>query len=408
MWAGLLLLPCRPWQNREIRETERNGKGERLEDVTVLIPARNEAEVIGRTIASVAAQGEDLTILLIDDCSMDGTADHARQAAGDALRILPGKPLPDGWGGKLWALEQARRLVDTPMTLLLDADIELDPGILRTLRAAMRKEGLGLLSLMAMPPMGTFGEKLLMPAFVYFFKLLYPFALANKPSSNIAAAAGGFILLETRLLEEMGGFETMRDAVIDDCDLARRVKSSGNRIWVGLSRSVRSVRPYGSLRDIGNMVARTAYTQLRYSPALLVLCTLAMGAAFWVPVVALFSTIAIVPYLAAGAMLAMVLSYLPTLRYYGRSRMWALCLPMIAMFYLFMTWTSAIRYFRGERTRWKGRVYDGSMAIRNTFPHDPGIRDRTRDGTGGMKSPWFSRKPERKGTSLNNGRSDRP
>jgi hopene-associated glycosyltransferase HpnB len=387
MWMGLLLLPWRPWRNREIRETEGNSNEERLGDVTVLIPARNEAEVIGRTIASVVVQGPDLTILLIDDCSTDGTAGHARQAAGDTLHILPGKPLPDGWGGKLWALEQGRRLIDTPMTLLLDADIELDSGILRTMHAAMRKEGLAFMSLMAMPPMGTFREKLLMPAFVYFFKLLYPFALANKPSSNIAAAAGGFILMETRLLEEMGGFETMKDAVIDDCELARRVKSSGNRIWVGLTRSVRSVRPYGSLRDIGNMVARTAFTQLRYSPALLALCTLAMGVAFWVPIIALFSPNAAVPSLAAGVILAMVLSYLPTLRYYGRSRIWALCLPLIATFYLFMTWSSAIRFFRGERTRWKGRVYDGSMAMRSALPHDPGRRNRTRDGTDGMKSP---------------------
>jgi len=365
MWVGLLLLPWSPWRNRETRETEGNGKGERLGDVTVLIPARNEAEGIGRTVASVAAQGPDLNIVLIDDCSTDGTADHARQAAGERLRIMTGKPLPGGWGGKLWALEQGRRLVETPMTLLLDADIELAPGILRTLRAAMRKEDLSFLSLMAMPPMETFREKLLMPAFVYFFKLLYPFALANKPSSNIAAAAGGFILLETRLLEEMGGFETMKDAVIDDCELARRVKSSGNRTWVGLTRSVRSVRPYGSLREIGNMVARTAYTQLRYSPALLVLCTLAMGVAFWVPIVAILSTNAATVWLAAGAMLAMILSYLPILRFYGRSRIWSLCLPMVATFYLFMTWTSAIRFLRGERTRWKGRIYGGSMELRN-------------------------------------------
>jgi hopene-associated glycosyltransferase HpnB len=364
MWVGLLLLPWQSWRNREVREAEGNAKKESLGDITVLIPARNEAEVIGRTMASVAAQGTDLKILLIDDCSTDGTADLARQAAGDSLRILPGKPLPGGWVGKLWALEQGRSLVDTQKTLLLDADIELAPGILPALRAAMRREDLAFVSLMAMPPMGTFREKLLMPAFVYFFKLLYPFALANRPSSNVAAAAGGCILLETRLFEEFGGFETMKDAVIDDCELARRVKSTGNRIWVGLSRSVRSLRPYGSLREIGNMVARTAYTQLRYSKALLALCTLAIGAAFWVPIVAIFSTNSAAAWLAAGAILIMVLSYLPTLGFYGRSPIWALCLPMIATFYLFMTWTSAVRFFRGERTRWKGRVYDGSMGMR--------------------------------------------
>lgn len=370
MWLGVLLPPWRPWSSREFLEAGESAAEEGLGEITVLIPARNEAEVIGRTMASVAAQGADLKIVLVDDGSTDGTAALARRAAGENLRILPGRPLPGGWGGKLWALEQGRRGVDTPLLLLLDADVELAPGVLRALRAAMRREGAAFLSLMAMPPMGNFREKLLMPAFVYFFKLLYPFALANRPSSNVAAAAGGCILLETRLLEEIGGFEGMKDAVIDDCVLARRVKSSGARTWIGLTRSVRSVRPTAGLREIGNMVARTAYTQLRCSVAWLALCTLAMGMAFWAPVASLASTDAAVKWASAGALAAMAAAYMPTLRFYGRSRAWALAMPAIGTLFLAMTWNSAIRFWRGERTRWKGRVYDRAMDSRGASRPD--------------------------------------
>jgi hopene-associated glycosyltransferase HpnB len=371
IWLVTALSPSRPWSTREVLEAEDLPFGEdNLQDITVLIPARNEAEVIPRTLPSVAAQGPDLRILLVDDGSTDETVRRAGEAAGRQLRILPGEPLPDGWGGKLWALEQGRKQITTPLTLLLDADIALSPGIVTALRGRMRRKGVSLISLMAAPSLQSFWERLLMPAFVYFFKFLYPFRLANSPASKIAAAAGGCILMETRLFEEIGGFESLRDALIDDCELARRVKWTGRSTWIGLSHSVRSVRPYKGLAEIWNMVARTAFTQLRYSVALLSLCSLAMVLAFGVPPAALALGLALgstpASFLSAATWLTMAATYRPTLRFYGRSWAWSLCLPFIATLYLAMTWTSSMRYWMGERSRWKERVYDTDMAFKGS------------------------------------------
>ncbi len=366
MWAGLALAPWRPWSAREALDAEGpDARDERLADVTVLVPARNEAGTVARTLPAVAAQGEDLRILLVDDGSTDATAERAREAAGERVRVLRGEPLPDGWGGKLWALEQGRRRVTTPLTLLLDADIAPAPGIVAALARKMRQERAAFVSLMAAPPLGSFWEKLLMPAFVYFFKILYPFRLANTASSRVAAAAGGCILLETRLFGEIGGLGSIRDALIDDCALARKVKEAGGRTWVGLTRSVRSVRPYEGLGEIWNMVARTAFTQLRYSAGLLALCTLAMALAFWAPLAGLAAGAPAVRWLSAGTLAAMALLYVPTLRFYGRSWAWSLAMPLIATLYLAMTWTSALRYWRGERSRWKGRVYGEDMGLKD-------------------------------------------
>ncbi len=366
MWLGLALLPWRPWSTREALDAGDPGRAdESLGDVTVLVPARNEAETVARTLPAVAAQGRDLRILLVDDGSTDGTALRAREAAGERVEILRGEPLPRGWGGKLWALEQGRRRVTTPLTLLLDADVAPAPGIVAALRRKMRRERAAFVSLMAAPPLGGFWERLLMPAFVYFFKILYPFGLANAPSSRVAAAAGGCILMETRLFEEIGGLESIRDALIDDCALARRVKEAGGGTWIGLTRSVESVRPYKALGDIWNMVARTAFTQLRYSAGLLALCTLAMLLAFFAPVAALAAGPPAARWLSAGALAAAALLYRPTLRFYGRSWAWSLGMPLIAALFLAMTWTSALRCFRGERSRWKGRVYGGNMALKD-------------------------------------------
>lgn len=366
MWLGLALLPWRPWSAREALDAGGSPPAdEGLGDVTVLVPARNEAETVARTLPAVAAQGRGLRILLVDDGSTDGTARRAREAAGERVRVLRGEPLPEGWSGKLWALEQGRGRVSTPLTLLLDADIAPAPGIVAALRRKMRQERVAFVSLMARPSLGTFWEKLLMPAFVYFFKLLYPFRLANAPSSKVAAAAGGCILMETRLFGEIGGLGSIRDALIDDCALARRVKETGRGTWIGLTRSVESVRPYKGLADIWNMVARTAFTQLGYSAAMLGLCTLAMLLAFFAPVAALAAGPPAARWLSAGTLAATALLYLPTLRFYGRSWAWALGMPLIAALFLAMTWTSALRYWRGERSRWKGRVYGGDMALRD-------------------------------------------
>ncbi len=357
-WVGFALLPWRPWRNQEVLDAMERAEGNgSLGEITVLIPARNEAEVIQQVLQSLIQQGPGLSIVLIDDSSEDATVEGARQIAIQNLRIIRSAPLPSGWSGKLWALEQGRQKVTTPYTLLLDADIELAPGMIKALREKMHWEGIPFISLMAVPSMSGSWEKLLMPAFVYFFKVLYPFRRVNSHDSSVAAAAGGCILLENRLLDQIGGFESIKSTVIDDCALAQRVKSRGFKIWLGLTHSVKSVRGYKHLKEIWNMVARTAFAQLRCSVALLTLCTLVMVLAYWVPVIMFASSNALIRYLSLSSFIIMFLTYMPILRFYHRSRTWALCLPLIAALFLAMTWTSAIRYWRGERTRWKGRVY---------------------------------------------------
>ena len=205
-----------------------------LDEITVLIPARNEAEVIQRTLQSVIEQGPGLRIVLIDDNSEDATVEKTRQMRISDLRIIRSAPLPPGWSGKLWALEQGRLQVTTPYTLLLDADIELARGIVKTLREKMDREGIPFVSLMAMPSMSGSWEKLLMPAFVHFFKVLYPFGRVNSHRTRVAAAAGGCILMETRMLDQIGGFESIKSAVIDDCALARPSQVTGIQNLVGV------------------------------------------------------------------------------------------------------------------------------------------------------------------------------
>jgi hopene-associated glycosyltransferase HpnB len=358
-WIGFALLPWRPWCNQEVLDAiERADDNEGLGEVTVLIPARNEVEVIEQALRSVVEQGSGLKVILVDDSSEDGTVEKARQITIQNLRIIQTAPLPVGWSGKLWALEQGRQNVTTPYTLLLDADIKLAPGMITAVREKMRREDIPFISLMAVPSMSGIWEKLLMPAFVYFFKVLYPFRWVNSHHMSAAAAAGGCILLKNRLLDQIGGFESIKSAVIDDCALARQVKSEGFKIWLGLTHSVKSVRNYKHPREIWNMVARTAFAQLHYSAGLLALCTLVMVLAYWLPVITLFaSSNALIRYLSLSSVMIMVLTYLPILRFYHRSRSWALCLPLIAALFLGMTWTSAVRYWRGERTRWKGRAY---------------------------------------------------
>lgn len=361
IWFGNLLSPWRPWSTRERIETDADAAGETdLGEITVLIPARDEAEVIGTTLSGLQAQGRGLQVVLVDDQSTDATARIA--ASFPNTRVISGKPLPAGWAGKLWALEQGKAEVRTPLTLLLDADIELRPGLLAALLRHKRAHGLHFVSLMADLRRTSFWDRLLLPAFVYYFKLLYPFALSNSRFRYVAAAAGGCVLVDTAALEKAGAFASLRDALIDDCTLARQIKSAGYRTWVGLSRGVVSLRPYGNLGSIHEMVARSAFTQLYYSNLLLLLVTLIFAAAYWLPLVALFLPGA--QLLAAAALAAMALAYWPTLRYYGMSPLWLLLTPLGATLYLAMTWSSAIRYWRGTRSRWKGRVYatDGEAA----------------------------------------------
>lgn len=358
LWVAALLAPWRAWSTRErLEPDDRPATPDDLAAVTVLIPARDEQATIGRTIAAVRAQGTRLRILVIDDQSRDATAEAARAAGGDLCEMVQGEALPDGWVGKLWALEQGRRRLRTPLALLLDADIELHPGMLAALLARRRADGCALVSLMAHLEMVSRWERLLIPAFVYFFKLLYPFRVSNSRSSLVAAAAGGCVLVETAMLETIGGFGTIRGALIDDCALARAVKDAGGRTWIGLTHGAVSRRRMPTLGAIWRMVARSAFAQLRYSTPLLLLCVAMLLLAFWVPLAALLARDPGAWGAGVVALAAMLATYVPLLRYYGLSPVWALTLPLAGTLYLGMTVSSALQAWRGVRSQWKGRVY---------------------------------------------------
>lgn len=356
VWCLALLLPSRPFGMRERLEPS-NPEVADLDDITVLIPARNEATTIQRTLVAVGDQRGAAPVVIVDDQSTDATARVARETL-DTATVVTGEPPPPGWIGKVWALEQGLRTVQTPFVLLLDADIELRPGIIAALKNKAVHERLAMVSLLANLNTQRFWERILMPAYVYFFKFMYPFALVNSVSSRTAAAAGGCILIRREVLEEIGGFASLKSAIIDDCTLAKQVKAAGHGIWLGVSKSVISHREYANWVDILNLVTRSAFAELKFSTMRLLLCTLAMLWLFiCVPLVLLIYS-GVPAYIAAAGMLAMFMTYVPVLRFY---KLWAgrtLTLPLVALLYLAMTWHSAVRYWFGTRTVWKGRCYE--------------------------------------------------
>ncbi len=354
IWLVTALLPWQAWRNREILVGDSTLSVD-LKEITVVIPARNEATVIANTLS--AFKGVELPIILIDDDSSDATVTVAQEVGLKNLKIIHSSPLPQGWSGKLWAQEQGLKAVKTELTLLLDADIYLQTDTLLSLRAKQQQGDFHFVSLMALLKIDSFWEKLLMPAFIYFFKMLYPFYLVNKTNSQVAAAAGGCILVKTQVLHEIGGMASIKEAVIDDCSLAKKVKQAGYKIWIGLTHGAISQRPYHSLGEIWDMVARTAYTQLFYSKLLLFACTLVMLLMYVFPLWGIFFTSGWAWQLSFIAWCLMLSLYLPTLRFYGLNGYWAIGMPVIAGLYLLMTWTSALRYWQGERSRWKGRIY---------------------------------------------------
>jgi hopene-associated glycosyltransferase HpnB len=357
VWLVVVVLPWRPWSTRERFHATPEDAGLPLDDVVALIPARDEARTIGRVLDGLEAQGPSLRVVVVDDESTDATARIVAQRDPRRVELVRGRPLPEGWVGKVWALHQAEARLDRPYTLLLDADILLAPGVVAGLRRAVEAQGLGLHSIMATLPASGFWGRVLVPAFVYFFKLLYPFALAADPRSRVAAAAGGCVLVRTAALRGIGGFAALRDAVIDDCTLARLVKARGEPIRIDLSRDVRSLRDYPALGDVWRMVTRTAYVQLRCSVQWLALCTAVMALVFVLPVVALLAGDPFARAAGGAAIVLMTLTYLPTVRYHGVAPGWALALPLAGALYLLMTWSSAWRYHRGVLTAWRGRRY---------------------------------------------------
>lgn len=361
-WLCVLAAPPQPHRVRERLEADPAASYD-LADVTVLIPARDEAELIGRTIAALGVQGRGLDVVVIDDQSRDDTRGAALRAAGANvhLRVIRGEPLPPEWAGKLWALEQGLAGVERPYVLLLDADIELAPRVVPALLTAAKARDATLVSLMAELHCTTFWERLLSPAFVFFFKLLYPFAWTNDVRKGTAAAAGGCMLVRTDVLRDIGGFAAIRGALIDDCTLAGALKRRRPPIWLGMSHSVRSMRVYGALADFWSMVSRSAFTQLRYSTALLLLATALMVVTLLAPVAGVVAGgVAGEPRLAAvaaGAWLALAAAYWPVVSFYRLPPFWALTLPVAAALFLAMTWSSALGYWRGTRASWKERDY---------------------------------------------------
>ncbi len=356
LWIIIFFLPYLPWLTYERFDVEAITAPESIDLslVSVIIPARNEELVIKTTLQQVINQGTGHNIILINDNSTDATASLARELNYPNLEIINGKPLPKGWSGKLWALEQGRVIADTDYILLLDADIYIYSGLVVDLLKKMNRKNIDFLSLMAHPPTKQFWEHLIMPAFIYFFKLLYPFRLANSSNKVVAAAAGGCILTKTTVLSAIGGFEALKGALIDDCTLARKVKDKGYRTWLGLTHSAHTVRPYKGLKEIWDMVARTAYNQLQYSPVLLMLCTMIMILAYLVPLSALFFDKTVI--YGGLTLILMYLTYLPTILFYRIKLLSLFFIPLVGAMFLAMTWTSAIRYYKGERIRWRGRV----------------------------------------------------
>jgi hopene-associated glycosyltransferase HpnB len=332
--------------------------------VVAVIPARDEAAVIGRAVASLPAQDYPgaLHMIVVDDHSSDGTVASAREAAmragaADRLTVIASGPMPSGWTGKLWAVQQgiaAARAREPDYLLLTDADIVHAPHNLAALVARAEQGGYDLASLMVRLNCRTLWERLLIPAFVFFFFMLYPPRWVADPHRRTAAAAGGCMLVRRASLEAIGGVDSIRHEIIDDCALARRVKSVG-RVWLGAAVGTCSIREYSSWRSLWDMIARCAFAQLGYSAAALAAMVALIVVIFVMPPVLLLSGSAFGIALGAAAWLAMSLAYVPMLRFYRCPVMLAPCLPLIALFYTAATIASAIQFWRGRGGQWKGR-----------------------------------------------------
>jgi hopene-associated glycosyltransferase HpnB len=369
IWLYLLAGRGAFWLGRERDETVPAGRGASgsWPSVTAVIPARDEAECVGETVSSLLRQDYPgvFTVIVVDDQSRDGTAQVARQAAAalgaaGRLTVLSGRTLPAGWTGKLWAQHQGVKAAEAAPAppdylLLTDADIVYVADELRRLVARAQSGGNVLTSLMAKLRCESFAERMFIPAFIFFFQMLYPFAWANDPRRATAAAAGGCMLVRREALREAGGMASIRNALIDDCALAKRLKAHGP-IWIGLADGVRSTRAYPALEDIRRMISRTAYAQLRYSPLLLAGTVLGLTVIYLAPVTLAVFAGGTAQILGIAAWLMTALAFQPTLRFYRVSPLWGLALPTIAAIYMAFTIDSAYQHARGRGGMWKGRA----------------------------------------------------
>ena len=362
IWLYLLVARGGFWLARQRDDRDVLPEPERWPSVAAIVPARNEADVIARSIASLMRQDYPgaFRVVLVDDGSDDGTAAAALAVGGPRLEILRGSALPAGWTGKVWAQQQgvqhATIAGQTPDYLLLtDADIGHAPDGLRSLVARAESRRFVLVSLMAELACRSWAERLLIPAFVFFFQMLYPFAWVADKNRKLAAAAGGCMLVRREALVEAGGMASIRSDIIDDCALARRLKAQGP-IWLGLTRRATSLRPYGGLRDIGRMVSRSAYAQLDYSPLLLAGTVAGMTITYLAPVVLAVFGSGLARSAGLCVWLLMAVAFQPMLRFYRVSPLWGLALPAIAAAYTLFTLQSAVEVWRGRGGMWKGRA----------------------------------------------------
>jgi len=359
IWLYLILLHGHFWQAGPILAACAVA---RAPAVCVVVPARDESQVIAGSLQSLLAQDypAPLHIILVDDGSTDGTGDIARSLNDPRLTVIRGEPRPPGWSGKLWAVAQGlQNTGEAELVLLTDADIVHAPAHLAALVAHAQEHDLDMVSEMVALACDSPAERALVPAFVFFFQLLYPFSWVNNPGRRTAAAAGGTILIRRRALARTGGVDAVRGALIDDVALAEAVKRDG-RIWLGHSALARSVRPYPHVRDIWRMVTRTAYVQLRFSPLLLAGTTIGMALTWLVPPGAALFADGLARWFGLLAWIMLAASYLPTLRRFGRSPLWAPFLPLVAAFYMAATIGSGVNHHMGRGVAWKGRAYQGA------------------------------------------------
>ena len=364
-WVYLAFARGAFWRIQETKPAA-SGKAGLQGGVVAVVPARNEADLIGPVITSLLNQSVAMPVILVDDESIDGTANMARRAAekagkADALIVIQSQPLPAGWTGKLWSMHQGierARALHPAWLVLVDADVTHGPETVANLGAIARQGPYDLVSFMVKLHCESLAERLLIPPFVYFFFMLYPPAWIRDPRRSTAGAAGGCVLVRAETLEQAGGLESIRSAVIDDCSLARLVKQHNGRLWIGLTEESRSERRYETFAQIERMISRTAFHQLKHSPLLLLGTIAGMVITYLAPPLFLFTGNRLTIFMGAAAWGAMTITYSKMVRYYRLNPAWALTLPLVALFYLGATIHSAVKYWNGRGGDWKGRFQD--------------------------------------------------